>query len=306
MERGILRLSHKTVEPAGRRRYQVSPLAAGEEWEVEEYTVDLDSLIIQPPGLPDVGRYNGPLQVAPRPWRRYCKWHNGPLDARDEPWRRIYCTAQVNGRYEFCRQHRRSDRFLYNLCMSLRGTQALEACRELDKRLRAEYAVYLLAQQGGHVKVGTTRLFRVLERIAEQPHAAATVISVYDSALEARRAEIAVSKAGIASEHRPRSRRARLPAPGPAAALLAAAAEQAAKLLGVDWDRRIMRVKPPATPPLQPMGAPAPGSSFVVAGYWGGMLLVDAGAGVQAWVDERELLHSDSILYDPTQHRLGE
>jgi hypothetical protein len=304
LERGILRLAHKTVEPAGRARYSVSPLAAGEEWELEEYTVRLDSLIMQPLGTPDVGRYRGPIQAAPQPWRRYCKWHSGPLDSRDEPWRRIYCTAPVEGRYEYCRQHRRSERFLYDLCMGLRGSQALEACRELDSRVRTEYAVYLLVQQGGHVKVGSTRRFRVLERIAEQPHAAATLLAVYDSALGARRAEMAVSRAGIASEHRPRGRRARLPAPGPAAAALASAAEAAARLLGVEWYGRILRVKPPSQPPARPLDRP-PTAAVRVAGYWGGMLLAEAG-GSTVWIDERSLLHADSLLYDHRLLRLGQ
>ena len=306
--RGILRLSYKVVEGIGARSYPVSPLAAGEEFEIEEYMVRLDSLILQPPGYPDVGRYRGPLRLAPRPWAPYCKWHNGPLNGRDEPWRRIYCTARVEEGRDYCRQHRRSERFLYDLCMSLKGERALEACRRLDQAVRAEYAVYMLVQQGGHLKVGSTRAWRVLERVAEQPHAAATVLGVFDSAYRARRAEMAVSSSGIASEHRPRSRRLRLPQPGPAAAALSRAAEEASRLLVLSWDGRILRVKPPegaypsAIPPERLVERP-----LEARGYWGGLLyLEEPGSGRGYWVDERRILHRESVLYDEGLLRLGE
>lgn len=299
MERAILRMVYKRVEPAGTARYSVSPLAAGEEYTVEEYTVAVDSLIVQPPGSTDAYRHAGPIAVAPVPWRRYCRWHSGPLDSRDEPWTRIYCNVPLpGGRWEYCRQHRRSERFLYDVCVGLHGEQALEACRLLDSRVKAEYAVYLLAQQGGHVKVGVTRRFRVLERIAEQPHAAATVLAVYTSALQARRAEIAVSRAGIASEHRPRSK-SKLPPPGPAAAAIHSAAERAASLLGVSWDGRVLRVRPPAGEPPPAGRAADPsrlqGETLEVAGYWGGLILASLPSH-RVWVDERRLLHMDSLL----------
>jgi len=304
--RGILRLAYKTVERVGEGRYQASLLAAGEVYVVEEYSVRLDSLIVQPLDYPDVGRYRGPLRLAPWPWWRYCKWHNGPLDRRDEPWRRIYCTSRVNGAYEYCRQHRRSERFLYDICMGLRGEKALEACRRLDQAVNAEYAVYLLVQQGGRLKVGSTRAWRVLERVSEQPHAAATVVAVFDSAYEARRAEMKISSRGLASEHRPRAQR-RLPPPGAAAAALSRAAEEASRLLGVEWDGRIFRVPPPGGAPPRPVDPARLGEDqYRLAGYWAGLLgLEDASRGLVFWVDERKLLHQNSILYIEDELRLG-
>jgi hypothetical protein len=304
--RGILRLAYKLVEPAGEARYQASPLAASDVYVVEEYRVVLDSLIIQPMEYPDVGRYRGLLRLAPWPWWRYCKWHNGPLDRRDEPWRRIYCTVRVDDTHEYCRQHRRSERFLYDICMGLRGEKALEACRRLDQAVKAEYAVYLLVQQGGHVKVGSTRAWRVLERVAEQPHAAATMLAVFDSAYQARRAEMRVSSSGIASEHRPRAQR-RMPPPGAAAAALTRAAEEASKLLGVEWDGRIFRVPPLGGAPPRALDPGRLGEEpYKPTGYWGGLLrLEDPSRGLAFWVDERKLLHHNAILYDEDELKLG-
>ncbi len=308
--RGILRLAYKILREAGVARYQASMLAGGEYFVVKEYSVTLDSLILQPLGYPDVGRYRGPLLFAPRPWRRYCKWHSGPLDRRDLPWRRIYCTEAVQGEHEYCRQHRRSERFLYDLCMGLKGERALEACRELDRRVKAEYTVYLLVQYGGHLKVGSTRSWRILERVAEQPHSAATTLATFDSALSARRAEMAVSREGIASEHRPRSgRHRRLPPPGAAAATLSDAAQRASKLLGVEWGGEIFRVIPPEPPsrPVRAEGLDLGGAPFRVKGYWGGMLLIErVPDGAVLWVDERSILHTDAVLYREDELSLGE
>jgi len=290
----VLRLVHKLVEPAGVASYAYHGLAGGGSYRVEEYSVSLRGLILQDPPSADVYLYRGLFTLPPQGgvYEAYCRWHNGPLAERDDPLTRLYCPEPAPQGY--CRRHRRSLRALYEECMSRSGLRSLEACRALDERERLEYTVYLLVA-GGSVKVGVTRSWRLLDRLAEQPHDVATPLAVVEGAYRARKLEMEAARRGIASERPSRRVKGKRLHPAAAAALLEAAALRAARLLGLEWEGRLLRVKPPD--PLPPEAPPErlEGSPLKPLTYWGGLLILDANGG-QAALHTRSLLHRASIV----------
>ena len=210
---------------------------------VERYGIEFRGLIIQ-------GVRTGRLYLA-RPGdtmvlkgvleEGYCRWHSGPLDVPDNPMERTYCLAKVRGGADYCRAHARSERALYMRCMSGAGERSLGACRELDRRITARYVVYLLDYGDVRLKVGSSREFRWVERISEQPHIAATKVAVTDSALAARTIERRVSRLGGFSE-RPRKRLLRSSL-FEAVSRLRAQAERVSRILGGRWDQRVVVVE---------------------------------------------------------------
>jgi len=101
----------------------------------------------------------------------------------------------------YCNVHDDSIRALYDRCVSLTGTRALEYCRRFDRIMKGlEYVVYLLVQPNGKVKIGLTRKIRWLDRIAEQQHIIATVISIVDKLYEARLLELKLSRHRLLSD----------------------------------------------------------------------------------------------------------
>ena len=145
--------------------------------------------------------------------------------------------------------------------------------------------------------MGVTRLFRLHDRIAEQPHGVATLLAVYDSAYQARRAEMMVSRRGLASERR--TRRPRHASLVESARLVAGGAERIAGFLGVDWDGRLFRVTSPAEPVVRSTRESRPealeGRRLRLAGYWGGYLVFEPGPLV---VVDRRLAHRDALILD--------
>jgi len=300
VRKAILRLVHKHVAGPEERTVTLHTLDGGESYVIDEYVVEPDSLIIQYPDSPDAYRLEAlRLELAPPPWTPYCRWHSGSLWERDEPWKRIYCTAPAEG---YCRQHRRSERAVYEACVSLPGERGLAACRALDALGRTTYAVYVTDGGGaGKAKVGMTRMFRLLDRLAEQPHRAAAVVYEADSAYEARRAELAISRAGLASERRARSPRRGHQLPE-AAALVASVAEKAARLVGGEWDGRLLRVTSSAERLVSTLRESRPerlvGARWSVSGYWGGYLALYSPGRGRAVVNEKRLLHLEALLVD--------
>ncbi len=288
--RAVFRLIHKRVSEDGVEK--VSSLLHGETYRITVYRVEGLDLIVQRVGYADAERTSGPLEIAPAPWRTYCRWHDGPLDKRDNPWERIYCTEEAEG---YCRVHKRSLRSLYEICMSLRSPKSLEACRALDREVKAEYTLYMIHTGGKGLKVGVTRSFRLLERIAEQQHSVATVLGVYDSAYRARMAETHVSKSGMAVERG--VKRLRRPDPGQGVHLLSWIAEKVSGVLGTSWSGRLFRVKPDQEVFHAVQASPykIPGSRFEPRTYWGGILVAHSGGRLIA-LKEREMLHKDSLV----------
>lgn len=275
----VPRSVYKDLVPQGTRRVSVATLGGMENFDLDYYRVDLKGLIVHKPPTPDAELIRGDvrLEIAPRPWIEMCRWHSGPLDRRDNPLTRIYCTTPAQG---FCRQHRRSERALYDECFGSHGDRGLWACKALDAAVQAEYAVYLAAfySPSAPVKVGVTRRFRILERLAEQPHIAATTVAVLDSAYRARILEIEISRRGIARQTTRKTRVARYLRRMEPLIALRRAAEEASSLASVTWSGKLFAVEPPPgiSDPIQPR----PRLKFTVAGYWGGLLGLRAGGGI--------------------------
>ncbi len=289
MREVILRLVYKEVKPLGTEKVEMRGLSGIETFNIDTYIIKLDSFIVQHPSTTDPLKYNGPFRILPHPWVSYCRWHSGPLDSRDKPWERIYCNVKADG---YCRQHRKSDRYLYDMCMSLKGERALEACKILDRRVKAEYAVYMLDSGGKRPKVGSTRLFRVYERVAEQNHLVATILGIYDSAREARAAEMKISSLGFATEHqrRVKSKLSR----AQAASRLVEVAEKVSHILGQEWKGKLFAIKPSVEiPPLLKHEKLLNEELYPIA-YWGGLLIVRTSKGNYS-IEERPMLHKLSM-----------
>ncbi|MCD6301027.1 MAG: DUF2797 domain-containing protein, partial [Staphylothermus sp.] len=129
-------------------------------------------------------------------YTEYCHWHNGLLDKKDNPLTREYCIKEAVTELGYCMEHKDSLRAIYTKCFSTSGLESLRNCWLLDEKLKdkIEYTVYLLAYAPNKFKVGTTRKWRLYERIGEQPHIVATMLYNTTSAVKARDIEIKIGK----------------------------------------------------------------------------------------------------------------
>ncbi len=282
----LARLAYKEVEPLSKETVSTGStglmafMGGGEDVVLETYRLVFRGLVVQDLEtgtlkLLDPGSRFRVAALEPR-----CRWHDGPLDRRDDPLARTYCLARVHeNSLGYCKAHRGSLRALYEECFG--GNRGLEACRRLDEKLggRVSYTVYLTVHSGTRVKVGVTRSFRLLDRLAEQPHDAATVLLETSSAVEARAAERRVSGLPGFSDKGPRR-------PGqagrPNLALLLDASRRAASLLGISWEPRALKIQAPDTlGNARSIGALGSGV-YTLRGYWGGFLLLEDGSGLVA------------------------
>lgn len=299
--RAILRLVKQRIgEPALRK---VEPpkgflfVTSQESVDIVTYPVSLDYLLVQPEGYSDVFKYTSELKIAQEPWQSYCQWHNGPLDEADDPLKRLYCPVAAEG---FCSKHRRSERAIYTLCLDSRSEKALEACKYIDSVVKGEYVVYMLDYGGDKPKVGATRKFRLLERIAEQPHVVATVIMEVDSLLAARKAEMRISSSGIAVES---WRHKLLNAQDHyfASLRLSEAASKASKLLGVQWDNKLFSIVSQDFISMRPRVVDAESlvdKSLIPWASWGGFIMFKDSGGSLVAVKSSQLMHKNSLIVD--------
>ncbi|BAA81323.2 hypothetical protein APE_2311.1 [Aeropyrum pernix K1] len=291
----VPRAVYKDLIPRGLRRVSVATLGGRESFDIEYYVVEVRGLIAHKPPTPDaelIGVEVG-LEIAPRPWVEMCRWHSGPLDRPDDPLSRIYCTSPAQG---FCRQHRRSERALYDECFGSQGERGLWACKALDETASMEYAVYLTAfySPSAPVKVGVTRRFRLLERVAEQPHIAATAVAFLDSAYKARLLEIEIGRRGIARQSTRKTRIARYIRRMEPLIALRRAAEEASSLAGENWGGKLFAIEPPGS--ISDPAQPRPGLKFTLGGYWGGLLGLRS-RGATIWVKSGDIMHKTSLAY---------
>lgn len=297
--RAILRLVQKKITKYRDLDLEYSGLLGKETWTIKEYIVEPDYLVLQRLDQPDAFKgVDKRIRLAPLPWRPYCRWHDGPLWQKDEPWKRLYCVVQTDS---YCRQHKRSIRALYELCISTHSHNSLEICKKIDSMGRTNYVVYLTDAGAGRVKVGVTREFRFYERLAEQAHNIATVLHVVDSLYEARKLELQISKKNLASQVK--SRRPKKVYLPKVVALISNAAERISKTVGIEWSGELVRVVSSKQRVVLEMPEAKPeniaGKTFTITGYWGGhLILEDEGAGRLLHISDRRLLHTDPLLLD--------
>jgi hypothetical protein len=170
---------------------------------IDRYRTGFKGLLLQPVGADSVFLVGPGTKVRIKePSQRFCLWHTGDIAEKDDPLSRKYCVETVVTPQGFCPKHRNTLRALYTLCFTLGGTGSLEYCRQLDKALAGEgrYSVYATVLHG-KVKVGSTRSWRYIERLAEQPHSVSTVIAETTSSYEARSLELRLGRTGGLTEH---------------------------------------------------------------------------------------------------------
>ncbi len=138
-------------------------------------------LAAQSPPEPRPRLYRFPVALRIRGvGKRICRYHEGP-DGRIEE--HVYCLKPAVTQQGYCRDHAKSVQALFEKC----AASDIEACSIVDTAWRGEsYTVYALDYGGDRLKIGLTRSWRLLWRIAEQPHVSAAVIKTTGSLVEAR------------------------------------------------------------------------------------------------------------------------
>ncbi len=226
-----------------------------------------------------------------------CRYHEGP---EGRPWEHLYCTRLATTRDGYCSLHARSGKALYERCAQ--GVDA--ACREADRLLGPrEYVVYALDYGAQRLKIGLTQAWRLLWRLAEQPHVSAAVVATRRSLVEARGLEKSLGRHRGATEGAGARLRERLRLSVSAAERTGAEARArrlAALLagLGLRGSYEAYSVEPLlgyqwllSTPGVEDATV-LEGRRLRVLDYWGGLVLVeDTGTGERLAVPKHLLLH---------------
>ncbi|MEM1508545.1 MAG: hypothetical protein QXY49_01945 [Thermofilaceae archaeon] len=119
---------------------------------------------------------------------KICRYHDNCGDAS-------YCHRPAVTEEGYCSIHRDSWRALYELCAQ--GVE--EACEKAAERADEEFTVYALDFGGRKLKIGLTQSWRLLYRLAEQPHASAALL-FKGSLLQARDLERRLGRRKRATE----------------------------------------------------------------------------------------------------------
>ncbi|WP_440059136.1 hypothetical protein ACSU1N_04945 [Thermogladius sp. 4427co] len=169
---------------------------------MEIYRVGFKGLLVQPVGEGGVLLVERGRKVKiRRGFTKYCIWHSADIREKDDPLTRTYCTRESETVHGFCRTHQNTPRAIYHLCFVTGGDRSLEYCRMLDKLVgEASYISYMVVF-GNRIKVGSTRKWRFIERISEQPHTLAVVLREFTNSSSARGYELKMSRLFNFSEH---------------------------------------------------------------------------------------------------------
>ena len=187
-------LSKEYVGKGGLDSFLGSSLAR----EIIRYKMRFYGIIVQEEGSSSLHLISpGEKIVLMRNGLSYCRWHDGPLEERDNPLDRKYSVRRAETRTGFCNQHRDTLRAYYSMCFESMSIESLlRYCWMLDEKAgdKIEYAVYLLAYGVNGFKVGSTRYWRIVDRIAEQPHVLATILYRFNKAVKTRETESSIGK----------------------------------------------------------------------------------------------------------------
>ena len=163
------------------------------ELDLEVSRVARVGLLVQEPPCRSVSVAWGPVIAVEGLGEQLCRFHEGP---RGEFLGHRYCVNMAVTRDGYCVLHRSSWKALYERCAQGYEPACLEAHRLNPDE---EFAVYVLDYGGSRVKVGLTQSWRLLWRIAEQPHVAAA--RVYEGGLlDARETEKRLGRMRLATE----------------------------------------------------------------------------------------------------------
>lgn len=244
-------------------------------------------LLVQKPPAPEVEVVWEPCVTVVRAGRTLCRYHEGEYEGAR------YCSAEATEPGGYCRAHAESPRALYERCAQ--GDE--RACARASELLEGEeFLVYALDFGGPRPKVGLTQRWRLLHRVAEQPHAAAAVVArgrLRDMRLlERRLGSKATEGVGLRVERRLESA-ARALSSGFTA--LAGRAAQALSTLGLHGDYEAYTVLPMSADPWAFLAEPAGLHSLAnlricIKDYWAGRLLAATERGTLV-VPKYELLH---------------
>ncbi len=300
----VPRLAHTVIRGGEkyRGRAGLAAFLGGGAVEVSIYRSTLAGLLVQEPGsdtLYYVGE--GDRVVFRRSYEELCHWHNGPLDKPDDPLKRKYCVKPAYTQLGYCREHSDSLRAHYSRCLSTAGAQGRSSCLLIDKRVKTSYSIYLASYRHG-LKVGVTRTWRLHNRLAEQPHAAATELARTNSIAEARSLEEEIGRMpGFTERPHKRGLAEALEADIAAEAeRIRAAAERIARRLGLRWEGDVFSVRPrgdliPYYRRARIVDPFAAAQAAEIIDYWGGHLLVYMGNEYRL-VKTKPLLHMDTLI----------
>jgi hypothetical protein len=216
---------------------------------IEKYKLIYHGLLVQEEGTTILHLIPpGDKIVFVKGYEEYCRWHNGPLEKRDNPFEREYCTREATSELGYCNVHRNSLRAIYTKCFGSSGLDSLRSCWILDEKLKdgVEYVVYMLAYSTNKFKVGSTRMWRLHDRIGEQPHVVATILYRSRSAVKTREIEIKAGRIEGLTEHPRRKLADTISTPIPPTTLrLKRVLEKTARILGLkNPESKFFRVEP--------------------------------------------------------------
>ncbi len=239
--------SREYIKPAGIDAFLSSKNTISEV--IERYKLVFHGLLLQEEGTTTLHLVtSGEEIILVKSYTEYCRWHNGPLEERDNPLEREYCIREAVGELGYCNVHRNSLRAIYTKCFGSGGLNSIRNCWILDEKLRGkvEYVVYMLAYSMNKFKVGSTRLWRIYERIGEQPHVVATILYKSNSAVKTREVEVKAGKLEGLTEHPRRKLHETLSTPiPPTITRFKKIVEKTRRILGLrDTDYKVFRVEP--------------------------------------------------------------
>uniref|UniRef100_A0A7C4B8P5 DUF2797 domain-containing protein n=1 Tax=Thermofilum pendens TaxID=2269 RepID=A0A7C4B8P5_THEPE len=246
-------------------------------------------LLVQKPPSPEVEVVWEPcLTISSIRERFLCRYHEGEYEGAR------YCSAEATEPGGYCRAHAGSPRALYER----RAQGDEQACTHASELLEGEeFLVYLLDFGGHRPKVGLTQRWRLLHRVAEQPHTSAAVVARGGlremRLLERELGRRATEGAGLRVERRLESTARALESAGFSA--LASRAAWALSTLGLHGDYEAYTVLPKSAAPRVFLAEPAglhslAGLAACIRDYWAGRLLAVTERGTLV-VPKYELLH---------------
>ncbi len=225
----------------------------------------------------------------------FCRYHEG---VPGKPWEHTYCTRLASTRAGYCRLHSSSVKALYELC-----AQGYDRACNAIAPLSEKFTVYALDYGGSKLKIGLTQSWRLMWRVAEQPHVAAAKI-YEEGILEARSMEKKLGRQRTATEGPAARLLERLHSSARLASKLLTKAEEVASRLatmlsslGLNGSYNAISILPLKLTPrdfisVRQVGLEAlEGKKVKIVDYWAGIIVIEDDEGSLYAISKGELLH---------------